>query len=135
MSSTMMAPTMEPSMWAASVRKVRDRWVGGLALEGVLDLLASLLEVALGLVGLALGLQLLVVGHAAGGLLGLSFEFFGLVLGLVVKPHRCLLGCRLILVLCSRAAATETGQPFRRAKRAAWCRPTRGGRQRPRSSP
>src|SRR5215211_2694111 len=85
--------------------------MGGLALEGVLDLLASLLEVALGLVGLALGLQLLVVGHAAGGLLGLSFEFFGLVLGLVVKPHRCLLGCRVILVLCSRAAAAETAQP------------------------
>src|SRR5947209_7834627 len=56
-------------------------------LEGVLHLLARLLEVALHLLGLALGLQLLVVRRVADLLLAFTFESFGLVLQLVGETH------------------------------------------------
>src|ERR1700722_19691677 len=59
----------------------------GLLGEGVLDLLARLLEVALGLVDLALGLELLVAGGLAGLLLGLALEFLGLVICLIGQSH------------------------------------------------
>src|SRR5712664_2425708 len=64
-----------------------------LLLEDVLDLLAGLLRVTLGLVGLPLGLQLVVADGLAGGLLGLALDLFGLVTGLIgsthaIAPHR-----------------------------------------------
>src|SRR6478735_6319203 len=58
------------------------------ALEGVLDLLAGLLDVGARLVALALGLELLVVGRLAGGFLRLALELVGLVVELVVQTHR-----------------------------------------------
>src|SRR4051794_5870016 len=54
------------------------------ALEGVLDLVAGLLEVGLALVGLALGLHLAVVTRVAELLLALTERSLGLVLELVV---------------------------------------------------
>src|SRR5215212_5193241 len=59
----------------------------GSALEGVLDLLASLLEAALGFFGFAFDLEVLIVSGVADRLLGLTGEFFGLVLNLVVCTH------------------------------------------------
>jgi hypothetical protein len=56
-------------------------------LEGVLDLLAGLLEVGLALVGLALCLEALVVGHLAGGLLGLAGHLVLGVVELVIETH------------------------------------------------
>lgn len=57
-----------------------------LLLECVFDLLPSLLEVALHLVGLALGLELVVACDLAGRLLHFALRLLGAVLGLV--------GCR-----------------------------------------
>src|SRR4051795_5357259 len=54
------------------------------ALEGVLDLVARLLEVGLALVGLAFGLHLAVVTRVAQLLLALAERSLGLVLELVV---------------------------------------------------
>ena len=55
-------------------------------LEGVLDLIAGLLEFALSLVGFAAGLQVVVTGDFTGDFTGLLFDlasdFRGLVLGL-----------------------------------------------------
>src|SRR5215212_12091826 len=59
----------------------------GSALEGVLDLLASLLEAALGFFGFAFDLEVLIVSGVADGLLGLTGELFGLVLNLVISTH------------------------------------------------
>src|SRR5829696_2482564 len=56
-------------------------------LEGVLDLLTGLLQVALGQVGPTLGLQFLVIGGPAEPLFGLSLDLPGLVLGLVIDAH------------------------------------------------
>src|SRR5512133_3056605 len=56
-------------------------------LEGVPDLLAGLLQVALGLVGPTLGLQFLVIGCPAEPLFGLPLDLLGLVLGLVINAH------------------------------------------------
>src|SRR5690242_779161 len=55
--------------------------------RSVLDLLAGLLDVGLALVGLALGLEVLVVRGAAEGFLDLALGLFGLVLELVVGAH------------------------------------------------
>src|SRR5215204_1134684 len=66
-------------------------------LEGVLDLLAGLLQVALGLVGPTLGLQFLVIGGLAESFLALPLEFLGLVLGLVINSHGHLLSRRMVL--------------------------------------
>src|SRR5215469_5069297 len=87
-----------PRMW---VLKRGLPWPGGgcagartgapvreLGLEGVLDLLTCVLEVALGLIGLALSLQVPVVGGLAGLLLGLALHFLDLVLQLVLGTHR-----------------------------------------------
>jgi len=52
-------------------------------LRGVLDVVAGLLHIRGGLVGLALGLQLLVVGGVADALLDVALGFFGGVLRLV----------------------------------------------------
>src|SRR3712207_5644955 len=57
------------------------------SLEDVLDLLAGLLEVARGLVRLALGLQVAVAGRLADALLALAGELLGLVLHLVDAAH------------------------------------------------
>src|SRR4051794_27820195 len=54
----------------------------------VLDLLAGLPDVGLGLVALALGLEVLVVRGLAVGLLDLADCLIGLVLELVVGTHR-----------------------------------------------
>jgi len=54
-----------------------------LGLEDVLDLLACILDVAFGLVGVTFGFQILVVGGLPGLLLGLPLDLFGLVLRLV----------------------------------------------------
>src|SRR4029450_7155636 len=69
---------------AAGVRRSGSGWS---ALEGFLALLAGLLDVALGLVGSAFGLQFLVVGGPAKPLLGLPLELLGLVSRLVVGSH------------------------------------------------
>ncbi len=61
--------------------------------EDVFDFFTGLLEVALGLIGLALGLEVVVVGRLTRGLLALALELFGLVRGLVRKTH-CLLPIR-----------------------------------------
>jgi len=63
----------------------RARWS---VLEGVLDLSPSLLEVALGLVAAAFGLQARVVGGPPGGLLGAAFDCFGFVRDLLGDTHR-----------------------------------------------
>src|SRR5690606_4601330 len=57
-------------------------------LEGVLDLLAGLLEVGLRLVVAALALQVLVARGAADAFLRLACDVLHLVLGLVVGAHR-----------------------------------------------
>src|SRR6478672_1969402 len=62
---------------------------GASVLERVLDLLTGLLEV-----GLALGLEALVVGHLAGGLLGLAGHLVLGVVELVIETHGGLL-CRM----------------------------------------
>jgi hypothetical protein len=51
--------------------------------EGVFDFLAGLLEVALGLVGVAFGFERLVAGDLPGGFPDLAFGLLGGVLGLV----------------------------------------------------
>src|SRR5215213_8404578 len=56
-------------------------------LDGVLHLLAGVLEAGLGLVAATPGLQLLVVGGSADGLLGLALEVLALVAKLVVGAH------------------------------------------------
>src|SRR6478609_3062911 len=72
------------------------------ALEGVLDLLAGLLDVGPGLVAPALGLELLVVGRLAGGFLRLALELVGLVVELVVQTHRrsswCVVGADQVVL-------------------------------------
>src|SRR5215217_9476905 len=60
-------------------------WSG--VLDGVLHLLAGLLEAGLGLVAAAGRLQLLVVGGPADGLLGLALQVLALVAQLVVGRH------------------------------------------------
>src|SRR5689334_18965691 len=60
-------------------------------LEGVLDLLARLFHITLGLVGLAFGLHFLVIEGIPGVLFGLTLEFFGLVVCLVAGAHEYLL--------------------------------------------
>src|SRR5688572_28393309 len=65
---------------------VRRGRAGGL-LEGVLDLLAGLLEVALRLVPLTGGLEVAVVGGVAEGFLGLAAHLFELVVHLVFAAH------------------------------------------------
>ncbi len=47
-------------------------------LEDVFDFFAGLFEVAFGLIGLALGLEFIVIGGPTGGLFALALEFFGL---------------------------------------------------------
>src|ERR1700733_4894991 len=64
---------------------------GQLLLEGVLDLLARILEVSLGLVRTSLGLQGLVSGGFTGSLLDLPFGCLRGVLDLVLGPHFCFL--------------------------------------------
>src|SRR3982750_3505750 len=63
-----------------------------LGLENVLDVLAGLLELGGRLVGLALGLEALVVGRLADTLFDLAGQLFGLVVNLVVGSHRYLQG-------------------------------------------
>src|SRR5215216_6981649 len=65
-------------------------------LEGVLDLLAGLLQVALGLVGLPLDLQFVVIGGPAESFFGLPLELLGLVLGLVINSHGSILPRRAV---------------------------------------
>src|SRR5262249_49760098 len=92
-----------------------------LGLEGVLDLLACVLEVALGLIGLALGLQVLVAGGLACLLLDLALHFLGLVLRLVLgthrdSPHRDFRCLERAAVTDGRAvgtAASPVGVPYR----------------------
>src|SRR5829696_1489920 len=72
------------TLWVAA-RSVIGSWSG--VLDGVLHLLAGVLEAGLGLVGPALGLQLLVVGGPADGLLGLALQVLALVAKLVVGCH------------------------------------------------
>src|SRR5690606_22933116 len=61
----------------------------GLPVEGVLDVVAGLLEVGLRLVGLPLGLEALVVRGLARALLELAARLLGGVLGLVSESHGC----------------------------------------------
>src|ERR671913_995064 len=70
---------------AVAARSVIGRGSG--VLDGVLHLLAGLLEARLGLVGAAGRLQLLVVGGPADGLLGLALQVLTLVAKLVVGCH------------------------------------------------
>src|SRR5215204_929429 len=65
-------------------------------LEGVLDLLADLLQVALGLVGLPFDLQFVVIGGPAEPFFGLPLELLGLVLGLVINSHGSILPRRAV---------------------------------------
>src|SRR6185437_15878339 len=58
-----------------------------LLLEDVFDFLAGLLEVALGLVGVAFGFERLVAGDLPGGFLDLALGLLGGVLGLVFCAH------------------------------------------------
>jgi hypothetical protein len=58
-----------------------------LLLEGVLDLVAGLLEVSLGLVRLAFSFQVLVVGGLAHAFLDLALDFRSLVSGFVLSCH------------------------------------------------
>src|SRR5271166_1744502 len=60
---------------------------GWLLLEDVLDLVAGLLEVALGLVALAFGFHLLVAGRLAQVLLDVALDLGGLVGRLVLSRH------------------------------------------------
>src|ERR1017187_6660888 len=60
---------------------------GWSVLERVLDLRPGLLGVALDLVTAAFGLQAVVAGGAAGGLLGAAFDRFGLVRDLLSDTH------------------------------------------------
>src|ERR1700735_5574912 len=64
-----------------------QRSAGWSALECVLDLLARLLQVAFGLVDLAFGLQVRVVGGLAHGLLDLALDLGDLVGRLVFGAH------------------------------------------------
>src|SRR5581483_10686355 len=68
-------------------RDGRIGWSRALLLERVLDLVPGLLEVALGLVGLAFGLQFLIVGGVPHAFLDLALDFGGLVSGLVLGSH------------------------------------------------
>src|SRR6185503_9825828 len=80
-SPMMMRPISVPSIWFLLC------WSRRLLLDGVLDLLAGLLQVALGLVDLALVLQAPVTGRLADALLDLAAEFLGLVLRLIFGAH------------------------------------------------
>src|SRR6476659_7328391 len=60
---------------------------GRSVLEGVLDVLARLLEVGFGLVPLAFTAKLVVAGTAAAALLGVSGDLLDLVVGLVIGTH------------------------------------------------
>jgi hypothetical protein len=71
-----------------------------LLLEGVFDFLAGLLEVALGLVGVAFGFERLVAGDLPGGFLDLALGLLGGVLGLSL-----LCSWRYLLVSCDGPAA------------------------------
>src|SRR3954447_9289431 len=72
----------------SSITRVRETGQpGGVLLEDVLDLLAGLLHVGLGLVRLALGLHVLVVRRLAERLLGRADLLVGHVLHLVVGAH------------------------------------------------
>src|SRR5450755_453669 len=62
-------------------------WIRRLLLEGVLDLVAGLLDVALGLVGLAFRFQLVVAGRAADAFLDITLDLGGLVGRLVLSRH------------------------------------------------
>src|SRR5699024_3216838 len=69
----------------------------------VLDRLTDILGLGLDLIGGAVGLELVVIGDVADGLLGASAEVFGLVLELVVNTHGrllhrllCRLHCRML---------------------------------------
>src|SRR3954451_336416 len=62
-------------------------WCATSVLEGVLHLLAGLLEVGLGLVALALTAQCVIPGGRADLLLGMPAHVLHLVLGLVVGTH------------------------------------------------
>src|SRR5215204_2280384 len=79
------------SVSAGRVRRPSGHALPGSAFEGVFDLLAGLLEVALGLVGLAFGLQVPIAAGLASGFLGFARQFFGLVFDLVVGTHTVLL--------------------------------------------
>src|SRR3954454_11050365 len=61
--------------------------LGGSVLEGVLDLLAGLLDVGLGLVALAFSLESLVACGLTRGLLGVAAQLLSGVLDLVVESH------------------------------------------------
>src|SRR5918995_3298887 len=80
----------------AGVRKPRPSLIGGSA-EGILHVLAGLLDVCLALIGAAVGLKALVVGRLAEAFLGLAREVLSSVLDLVVCTHDGLLhDCRAV---------------------------------------
>src|SRR5450755_3944805 len=62
-------------------------WIRRLLLEGVLDLVAGLLDVALGLVGLAFRFQLVVASRVADTFLDIALDLGGLVGRLVLSRH------------------------------------------------
>src|SRR4029453_16310385 len=72
------------TLWVAARSVIGS---GSGVLDGVLHLLAGVLEAGLGLVGATGGLQLLVVGGPADGLLGLALQVLALVAKLVVGAH------------------------------------------------
>src|SRR5215208_4354838 len=72
------------TLWVAARSVIGS---GSGVLDGVLHLLAGVLEAGLGLVGAAGRLQLLVVGGPADGLLGLALQVLALVAQLVVGRH------------------------------------------------
>src|SRR4029453_2943236 len=72
------------TLWVAARSVIGS---GSGVLDGVLHLLAGVLEAGLGLVGATGGLQLLVVGGPADGLLGLALQILALVAKLVVGAH------------------------------------------------
>src|SRR5258708_39748734 len=69
-------------VWGSAVSQV---------VEGVLGVLARLLEVAFGLTGLAFSGEVPVAGGLADGLLGLAGQLLSLVGDLVVRAHHNLL--------------------------------------------
>src|SRR5581483_10039908 len=68
--------------------------IGWLLLDGVLDLLAGLLEVASDALALPLAFEVLVIGRPTRGFLGGTLHGLGSVLGLVLQRHVTLL-CRV----------------------------------------
>ena len=87
------------------------------ALEAFLDLTGTLLHRGLGLVGLALGLELVVAGHLADALLGLAAEVVDLVAGLVVESHSDLLVVGEHVRRWQRYPITRRSAPRRRCRR------------------